>query len=90
MLKNIKKIKLTHIVLFGMLCFVLFNGSFFSLVHNKMELRRLKKQNSGLDEEYVRLAVELERLQKERAPYIEELARGKYHMSAPGETEIRF
>lgn len=89
-MKELKKIKLTHIVLLIMAGVILLDGSLFNLIHNKKETHKLQKQRAELDAEYVRLGAELELLQKQDPQYLEELARGKYHMSKPSETEIRF
>ncbi len=84
------KIKIKYVILLGLLGFVLFNGSLLGLVHNRLELRKLEKQNRELDEEYTRLSAELERLEKGDVKYLEEVARTKYHMSKEGETEFRW
>lgn len=86
----LKRIKFRYIVLLGLIAFMLFNGSLYGLIHNKRELSKLKKQSSELDEEYVRLVAELARLESADEKYLEEVARGKYHMSKPGEIEFRF
>ena len=82
--------KIEYLILACMAVFILFNGSLFSLVSDRLELRKLDKKSSELDKEYVRLAAELDRLNKGDTKYLEEIARGKYHMSKEGETEFRF
>ena len=65
-------------------------SSFISLVHNKLEFKRLTKLSTQLDQEYDTLKVQLDLLQKQDPVYIERVARVKYHMSRPGEIEYRF
>lgn len=65
-------------------------SSFVNLIHNKLEQKRLARVNVQLDEEYEQLQQKLELLQKQDPAYVEGLARVKYNMSAPGETEYRF
>lgn len=69
---------------------VIFGGSFFNLVHNKLELKKLNKQTVQLEKDFQALSVELELLQKQDPVYLEKLARTRYHMTKPGETEFRF
>ncbi len=66
--------------------FVFLGGSFLSLVHNKLELKKLARQTVELDQEYKRLTATLELLKKEDPAYLETLARTRYHMTKPGET----
>lgn len=73
----------------GALCWFL-GSSFINLVHNKLEYKRLRKLSVQLDREYEQLQEKLDLLQKQDPAYIERLARVKYHMSLPGETEYRF
>ena len=65
-------------------------SSFINLIHNKLEYKRLTKQSAQLDKEYEALQVQLDKLENQDLTYIEQLARVKYHMSLPGETEYRF
>lgn len=65
-------------------------GSILSLIHNKIELKKLSRQTVQLDEEYTRLQTTLELLKKEDTSYIEYLARTRYHMTKPGEIQFRF
>lgn len=65
-------------------------SSFLNLIHNKLEYKRLTRLSLQLDREYEALQARLELLQKQDPAYIERLARVKYHMSRPGETEYRF
>ena len=64
--------------------------NFSDLIHNKLEQNRLTKVSQQLDKEHEELQAQLELLQKQDPAYIERLARVKYHMSLPGETEYRF
>lgn len=65
-------------------------SSFLSLVHNKLEFKRLTQLSARLDKEHEALQARLDLLKKQDPAYMERLARVKYHMSAPGETEFRF
>lgn len=65
-------------------------SSFLSLVHNKLEFKRLTKLSARLDKEHEALQERLSLLKKRDPAYMERLARVKYHMSAPGEVEFRF
>ncbi len=60
------------------------------IVHNKLEYKRLQTYSVQLDKEYEELQAKLALLEKQDPTYIEYLARVKYHMSLPGETEYRF
>ena len=73
----------------AVLCWFL-GSSFINLVHNKIEYKRLQKLSVQLDRDYEQLQKQLELLNKQDPAYIEYLARVRYHMSQPGETEYRF
>jgi len=64
--------------------------SITGLIHNKREQKRLAKVSMQLDKEYEQLQEKLELLKNQDPVYIEQIARVKYHMSLPGETEYRF
>lgn len=65
-------------------------SSFLNLIHNKLEYKRLTRYSVQLDKEYEVLQAQLDKLENQDLEYIEKLARVKYHMSLPGETEYRF
>lgn len=65
-------------------------GSFINLVHNKLELRKLTRQNAQLDAEHEKLLAQKKLLEKEDKKYLEHIARTQYHLIKPGETEFRF
>lgn len=68
----------------------LLGGSFLSLVHNKLELRKLTRQSAALDKEYEKLLDQKDLLEKEDPAYLERIARTEYHLVKPNETEFRF
>lgn len=65
-------------------------GSFVSLAHNKMEMRKLIRQSAQLDKEHETLREQLKHLEKQDPAYIEKIARTQYNMVKPGEIEFRF
>lgn len=84
-----KKLLLWGAALIAVAVFSL-GGSFVSLVHNKLELKKLQKQSIILDEEYESLQERMTLLQNKNAAYMERLARIQYHLTKKGETEFRF
>jgi cell division protein FtsB len=68
---------------------LIFNKSFFGLIHNMLMIQKLNKENAAIDKEYEQLSVEYEKIQNGDASYLEETARTKYHMSLKGEIEFR-
>ena len=69
---------------------LLLGGNLISLAHNKIELRRLHRQNIRLDEEYQTLVKTKKQLQQEDPVLLEKLARTQYHLAKPDEIEFRF
>lgn len=65
-------------------------SSFLSLVHNKLEMRKLAKQSVQLDQQHQELLHKMDRLKKQDLTYIEEIARSQYNMVKPGEIQFRF
>ena len=65
-------------------------SSIRDIVHNKLEYKRLQTYSAQLDQEYEQLQAKLALLEQQDPKYLEYLARVKYHMSLPGETEYRF
>lgn len=86
--KNKKPLLGVVILLAVVLAFL--GGSILSLIHNKMELKKLTRQTIQLDEEYQQLTQRLKLLKQEDPHYLEHLARTRYHMTKPGEIEFRF
>jgi len=72
------------------LCVFVLGGSILSLVHNKLEMRRLSHRRVELDNQYETLQVRLQELQEQNPALLEELARSEYHFVKPGEIEFRF
>jgi len=77
------------IIFAAMAAFLMLNGSFFGLMHNIFELRRLNKTAQALDAEYLELGQEYKKIESGDVSYIEDTARTKYNMSKPAETEFR-
>lgn len=69
---------------------LLLGGNLVSLVHNKIELRRLHRHNAHLDEEYQTLLQTKQQLQEEDPELLEKLARTQYNLAKPDEIEFRF
>jgi cell division protein FtsB len=88
-LKWIKKIKPAHLIMALMVLFVLFNGSLYNWIYNKIEVRKLTKRNAEADKEFAALSASLEKLEKGDLAYLEAVARAKYNLSKPGEIELR-
>lgn len=69
---------------------VIFLGSsFHSLVHNKLEMRKLTRQSALLDEQHQELLRKMDLLKKKDTAYLEEVARMQYNMLKPGEIQFR-
>lgn len=77
------------ITLAAMAAFLVFHGSFFGLVHNISELKKLTKTAAKLDSEYEKLNTEYQKILKGDNFYIEKTARVRYHMAKQGEFEFR-
>lgn len=89
-MKLFKTKKQTFVVtLIAMAAFLILNGSFFGLVHNILELRKLSKTAAALDAEYETLTKEYKKIQEGDKSYVEDTARVKYNMSKPKEIEFR-
>ncbi len=75
----------------GLVAVVIFflGSSFLSLVHNKLEMRKLTKQSALLDVQHQELTKKMELLKKQDLDYVEELARTQYNMVKPGEIQFR-
>ncbi len=77
------------VILAAMAAFLVLNSSFFGLLHNIFELRKLTKTAAALDAEYKALGEAYKKIEGGDVEYIEDTARVKYHMSKPGEIEFR-
>lgn len=69
---------------------LLLGGNLISLVHNKIELRRLHRHNIQLDREYENFLQTKKRLEEEDPALLEQLARTQYNLAKPDEIEFRF
>ena len=72
-----------------MAAILVFNGSFFGLVHNLFAIRKFNRENAALDKEYEKLSAAYEKIQKGDMSYVQDAARVRYNMSAKGEYEFR-
>lgn len=77
------------VIFAAMAAFLVLNGSFFGLLHNIFELRKLNKTAAALDAEYLRLGEEYKKIENGDVSYIEDTARAKYNMSKPEELVFR-
>ena len=73
-----------------LLCVFVLGSSIVSLLHNKLEMRRLAQRQRTLEKQYEVLQVRLQELQQQDPQVLETLARSEYHMVKPGEIEFRF
>lgn len=73
-----------------LLCIFVLGSSIVSLLHNKLEMRRLAQRQRTLEKQYEVLQVRLQELQQQDPQVLEALARSEYHMVKPGEIEFRF
>lgn len=75
----------------GLIAVVVFflGSSFISLVHNKLEMRKLTRQSALLDKQHQELLHKLDLLKKQDTAYLEELARTQYNMVKPSEIQFR-
>ena len=90
-----KKLTTKQKMLFSIVGIILFaasllGSSIYSLIHNKLEMRRLQKRQIQLDKQYEELQVRLKELEQQDPAYLERLARTQYNMVKPGEIEFRF
>lgn len=76
--------------LWALLAVLWLGGGLFNLAHNKLEIYRLTKKRDHLDVQYQELLDTKKRLEDKDPQYVEELARLRYNLVKPGETEFRF
>ncbi len=78
-----------YILIAAIVLFLFANRGFRNLVRNYLELSRLRKQRSSLEQEKVSIKKELDLLKNENG-YIEKAARKELGLRKPGEIEYRF
>ena len=69
---------------------LLLGGSLLNWAHNKLEMHRLLKKRTELDQQYEQLVAQKKLLLDQDPAYMELLARTRYNMVKPGEIEFRF
>lgn len=90
MVKILKKKRNILLIACAILAGVLiFNKSFFGLVHNSFKIRQLNKKISVLDTEYEELKKEYDKILAGDLSYLEQEARVNYNMAHDGEIEFR-
>lgn len=90
MVKILKKKRNILLIIFAVLAGVLiFNNSFFGLIHNTFKIRQLNKEISALDTEYEELKKEYDKILSGDRTYLEQEARVSYNMAHEGEIEFR-
>ncbi len=78
------------LVLLAVLVAVLvFNDSFFALLHNSLKMRKLNDKIAALDAEYEELNTEYNKILSGDRSFLEEEARVSYNMAREGEIEFR-
>ena len=89
-LKIFKNKKNIFLIVFAIVAAVLlFNSSFFALLHNSVKMRKLNERISALDAEYNELQAEYNKILSGNQSYLEEAARVNYNMAREGEIEFR-
>ena len=90
MVKILKKRRNVLLIIFAVLAGVLvFNKSFFGLIHNTFKITELNRQITALDAEYDELKKEYEKILSGDLSYLEQEARVSYNMAREGEIEFR-
>ena len=78
------------IILLAVIVAVLvFNDSFFALLHNSLKMRKLNEKIVMLDTEYEELKTEYDKILSGDRSFLEEEARVNYNMAREGEIEFR-
>lgn len=85
--KNKKNIFI--LCLISMAAILVFNSTFFAVLHNTFLLRKLNKKVVALDVEYEVLNKEYKQILSGDKSYLEGAARVKYNMATDGEIEFR-
>ena len=78
------------VVFLAVLVVAVLGKSFYSLAHNKAEMRRLHVREARLEKEYADLSAELEKLRAKDPAVMERVARTQYDMVKKGEIQFRF
>jgi len=68
---------------------LVFNDSFFALLHNSLKMRKLNEKLTALDKEYEELKTEYDKILSGDRSFLEEEARINYNMAREGEIEFR-
>ena len=90
MVKILKNKRNILLIIFAVLAAVLlFNNSFFALLHNSVKMRKLNEKIAALDAEYKNLETEYNKILSGDQSYLEEEARVNYNMAREGEIEFR-
>jgi len=90
MVKILKKKRNFFLIIFAVLAGILiFNKSFFGLLHNSLKIQELNAKISALDKEYEELKKEHEKILSGDQTYLEREARVSYNMVQEGEIEFR-
>ncbi|MBO4707622.1 MAG: septum formation initiator family protein [Elusimicrobiaceae bacterium] len=90
MIKIFRNKKSVLLILLAILIAVLvFNDSFFALLHNSLKMRRLNEKITQLDSEYEELNAEYNKILSGDRFFLEEEARINYNMAREGEIEFR-
>ncbi len=90
MVKILKKKRNVLLIIFAILAGVLiFNNSFFGLIHNTLKIKQLDKKITALDAEYEELNNEYNKILSGDRTYLEQEARVSYNMAQEGEIEFR-
>ena len=85
--KNRRNILL--VLLAVLLAILVFNDSFFALLHNSLKMRTLNDKIEKLDAEYTELNAEYNKIISGDRSFLEEEARVNYNMAREGEIEFR-
>jgi len=85
--KNKRNIFLILLAVF--VAVLLFNNSFFALLHNSLKMRKLNDKIAALDAEYEELNSEYNKILSGDRSFLEEEARVNYNMAREGEIEFR-
>lgn len=85
--KNKRNILLVVIAI--LLAVLVFNDSFFALLHNSLKMRNLNEKIDVLDAEYEKLNEEYNKILSGDRSFLVEEARVNYNMAREGEIEFR-
>ena len=77
------------VLLLALIAVLVFNSSFFALLHNSIKMRELNEKITALDAEYEELNDEYNKILSGDRSFLEEEARVNYNMAREGEIEFR-